>query len=105
MINRSGTERLSCPVWCNAEHSSPGDSSPYTGGYFHDSHADQLQPVLDPEPVFVSVCRYVTPDGSNAPDTVDLHVTGDRGSRVLTPPEARQLADLLYSAADIAATA
>lgn len=94
-------DTTTCPVWCTGEHTGSEAENEILGlGWFHDSSRDVLDPAGGDGEVQVGVSRYVPEDGSVEGDAVEVNVP--RSCTRMTPSEARQLASMLYIAADMA---
>jgi len=92
-----------CPPWCHREHlltANEGD------GFHHDGESSAVMPAFrqvidEQDTIFVKPSRFVPLDGSSRPVLVEL-LDCSRMVAGLSPAEARELAQNLCAAADLA---
>ncbi len=94
---------IPCPPWCHREHLLEADEG---DGFHHDGEPAAVMPafrqVLDEQDtIFVKPSRFVPLDGSSRPVLVEL-LDCSRMVAGLSPAEARELAQNLCAAADLA---
>jgi hypothetical protein len=106
MTSTTDSTRTACPTWCTREHLQQA-SDPLAGGFHHDAEQWPLlltnQPIVDGDTyAYVNTAQFVDDEMGPAAPTAELTI--DSTVAVLTPTEARQVAQALLEAAARAET-